>query len=80
MTNQVRTVLAARKIRKRFLAHFMKLDTFSEFIPKLKAAMEKAKEDLLKIKDEALAKAARIVATSVAEVNFNTTTPYSKYT
>ena len=58
----------------------MKLDTFSEFIPKLKAAMEKAKEDLLKIKDEALAKAARIVATSVAEVNFNTTTPYSKYT
>ena len=44
MTNQVRTVLAARKIRKRFLAHFMKLDTFSEFIPKLKAAMEKAKD------------------------------------
>jgi len=49
-------------------AYFTKLDALSDFIPKLQKAIEDAKTALLKIKDEAMAKAATIVAKSVAEV------------
>ena len=59
--------LAEGRIRSRF-AHFMKLDSLTDFVSKLKAAVEKAKQDLLKVKDEAMVKAATIVATSVADV------------
>ena len=64
-----RTALAARKMRARFArAPFMKLDAIADFVEKLKAAIEKAKADLIKIKDEALTKAATIVAETVAGV------------
>ena len=65
----VRTALAAKRLRNRFeRAYFTKLDALSDFIPKLQKAIEDAKTALLKIKDEAMAKAATIVAKSVAEV------------
>ena len=45
-----------------------KLGAFEDFIPKLKKAIEDAKNDLIKIKDEAIAKAARAPLRPCAEV------------
>ena len=66
-----RTALAAQKIRNRFApayARLMKLDSLEDFATKVKEAVEKAKNDLSKVKDEAMGKAATVIASTVADV------------
>jgi hypothetical protein len=57
-----------KKLAVRFSPVFSKLSSLDDFVAKLKAAIEQAKQDLIKVKAEALGKAAVIVAKSVSTV------------